>query len=327
VAFNAMVPGAREGDVYVVDADGDNLTHLAHTRVMDPHTGAATQWSTDGRRVYYNDQEGDTRLAAWVDVDSGERGSYPGGVRTICPTGNRQVYHSLWYPDHALVREKEDRGIFIQDLGTGDSERIVSFADCWRIHPRKDETEDWHLYVSQTKFSPDGSRLMWVFSNAFVYSNKYAELPRVHDLFAANTDGTELRYLGAFGHHPTWHPNGRQLLTNSPYEGRPGNSLVLVDVDTGERRLVTEQISGYGHPSLSPDGKRIVMDFSIGGEGYGSIDLVDVDADTAELLVHVPTTNPTHLGTHMHPVWSRDGKQVMYNNDASGVSELCVVTV
>ncbi len=38
-------------------------------------------------------------------------------------------------------------------------------------------------------------------------------------------------------------------------------------------------------------------------------------------------TNHTHTGTHLHPVWSHDGAQVLYASDASGIAQLCVIDV
>ena len=247
----------------------------------------------------------------------------------VCPTGNRQVYHSNCgdYPDHEVVRLREEHGVFVQDLETGESERIVSVADCWRMHPRKDEIADWHLYVKHTKWSPDGARLMFVFTNEIRFSDKYVELPRVKDVYVVNADGSGLKRVGEFGNHPLWHPNGQEILTNSPFEDRPGNSLVLHDVETGELRLASGRMAGSGHPSFSPDGKRIAVDHVLGREGYGSLTLVGVEAGTTTHLVQVGVTDHSHVGTHLHPVWSQDGKQVLYANDASGTAQLCVVDV
>ena len=329
IAFSRLAPGAREGDIYVMDDDGGNLRRLASSRAMSSNDGAMAQWSADGRRIWFKDREGDKLLIAWADPEMGETGSYPGDLRMMCPTDNRQVYHSNCgnYPDHEVVRLREAFGVFVQDLETGGSERIVTVEDCRQIHPRKDEIADWHLYVKHTKWSSDGSRLMFVFTNEIRYSDKYVELPRVKDVYVVNADGTGLKRIGEFGNHPLWHPNGQEILTNSPFEGRPGNSLVLHDAETGEVRLASGRIAGSGHPSFSPDGRTIVVDHVLGREGYGSLNLVDVKADTVEHLVQVGIKDHSHVGTHLHPVWSQDGKQVLYASDASGTAQLCVISV
>jgi Tol biopolymer transport system component len=327
IAFSRMPPGAREGDICAMDADGDNLTRVTRSRAMTANDGAMAQWSADGRRIYFRDREGEARLISWANVETGEKGGYPGDLRMVCPTGNRQAYHTTGGDDHEVVRRREEHGVFVQDLNTGASKRVASVADCWRIHPRREEIADWHLFIKHTKWSPGGELLMFVFSNVIPYSRKYGELPHVHDIYVIHADGTGLRRVGEFSNHPLWHPNGREILTNSPFEGRPGNSLVLIDTETGERRLASGCIAGTGHPSFSPDGRYIAVDCVMSREGYGTVNLVDMETDRVECLVQVRVVDHSHAGTHLHPVWSRDGRQILYASDASDVAQLCVINV
>jgi Tol biopolymer transport system component len=329
IAFSSLGPHSTEGDIYVMERDGSDIARLAHSRAMTSNGGAMAQWSADGRRVYYKDREADRRLIAWVDVRTGDSGSYPGSLRMISPTGNLNAYHTACgdYPDHEIPLRREEHGVYVQDLDSGGSERIASVADCWRLHPRRDEIADWHLFVKHTKWSPDGTRLMFVFTNEIRYASKYAELPRVKDVYVVNADGTGLKRVGEFGNHPLWHPNGHEILTNSPFEDSSWNCLVLTDVETGAQRLATDRIVGSGHPSFAPDGVRIVVDYVLGREGYGSLNLADVEANTVEHLVQARVTNHSHTGTHLHPAWSQDGKQIIYASDASGTAQLCAIDV
>jgi Tol biopolymer transport system component len=329
IVLSSMRPNAGEADIYVMDRDGDNITYLAHSRAVSANDGAMAQWSFDGRRVYFKDRDGDQRLIAWVDIETGEKGALPGDLRMMSPSRNMNAYHTVCrdYPDHEIIRRREEHGLFVQDLDRGETRRLASVADCWRIHPRRDEIDHWHLYIKHSKWSRDGQRIMFVFTNEIRYAPKYAELPRVKDVYVVNAAGTGLKRVGEFGNHPLWHPNGREILTNSPFEGRPGNSLVLTNVDTGEQRLASASIGGSGHPSFSPDETRIAVDHVLNREGYGSINLVHVETDTVEHLVEVNVIDHSHIGTHLHPVWSRDGTQILYASDASGIAQLCVVDV
>jgi Tol biopolymer transport system component len=329
ITFSSMEPGCTEGDIYVMDADGSNLTYMACSRSMSANDGAMAQWSADGKRVYFKDREKGQPLLAWVEVDTGEKGAYPGDLRMLSPVGNRQVYHSNSsnYPDEEVVRGRENFGVFLQDLETGQSQRIVSIAECLDLHPRRQEIAGWHLYIKHTKWSPDGTRLMFVFTNEIRYAAKYAELPHVKDIYVVNADGSGLKRVGQFGNHPIWHPNSQEILTNSPYEGRPNNSLVLNHVDRGEQRLATTRMAGSGHPSFSPNARYICVDHVLAGEGYGSLNLVDVETDQIEHLVQMRVRDHTHVGTHLHPVWARDGSQILYASDATGTAQLCVINI
>ena len=333
IAFTSLQPGEPTGDIYTMGADGADLTYVATTHAVSANDGAMAQWSADGRRVYFKDREeharNSLRLIGWVDVDSGERGFYPGDLRMVCPTGNRQAWHSAVgdIPDHEVVSRREEFGVFVQDLDSGTSQRLASIADCLELHPRRDEIAGWHLFVKHTKWTMDGSRLLFVFTNEIRFADKFAELPRVKDIYVVDADGGRLQRVGEFGNHPLWHPNGREVLSNSPYEDRPGNSFVLTDVDSGQRRLATPALGGFGHPSFSPDGTRLVADHVLAREGYGSLNLVDIATGAVEHLVQTRVIDHSHVGTHLHPVWSRDGRHILYASDASGTAQLCVLDV
>jgi len=294
---------------------------------MSPNGGALAQWSADGKRVYFKDRADGQRLIGWVDPDTGETGSHVGDLRMIRPTGHENAHHTSHsdYAEEDVPRMKDQHGVFAQDLETGQSRQLASLSDCLALHPRRDEIADWHLFVKHTKWSPDGSQMMFVFTNEIHFDKKYGELPRVKDIYVVNADGSGLKRVGQFGNHPLWHPNGREILTNSPFAESRGNRLVLTDVDTGADRLAATCLNGYGHPSFSPDGNHIVADVVDRNTKVARFELVNVAADTSQTLVEMPVTDHTHAGTHLHPVWRHDGSQILYASDASGIAQLCVI--
>lgn len=328
IAFSRMTePGSTSGDICVMDADGSNLHKVAESRAMTPNGGALAQWAADGSRVYFKDRDGDKRLMGWVNPDTGESGSHRGDLRMISPAGHLHAYHTLHsdYAEDDVPKLKDVHGVFAQDLDSGESKQLATLSDCLGIHPRRDEIVDWHMFVKHTKWSPDGSRMMFVFTNEIHFDKKYCELPRVKDVYVVNADGSDLKRVGEFGNHPLWHPNGREILTNSRFEGSESNKLLLTDVETGEERLAVTCVNGYGHPSFSPDGKHIVVDVVNNKTKEAQILLVDVEADTAETILELSVFDHSHGGTHLHPVWRQDGSQILYASDASEICQLCVI--
>jgi Tol biopolymer transport system component len=57
------------------------------------------------------------------------------------------------------------------------------------------------------------------------------------------------------------------------------------------------------------------------------LNLVDVQTDHVQHLIQARVRDHSHVGTHLHPVWSRDGNQILYASDASGIAQLCVINV
>ena len=329
IAYTRLEQGAHEGEIWVMDVDGANPRKLTDTHSVSANDGAHAQWTPDGDRICYQDRDGDQSLIAWLNPDTGESARHEGDLRMVSPTANHNAFHTAVgrMPDHEVIERRAECGIYAQNLDDGSFKMLASVEDCRQIHPRKDEIEHWHLYIKHSKWSPDGSRMMFVFTNEIRFADKYVELPRVKDIYVVNADGSDLKRVGEFGNHPLWHPNGQEILTNSPFKGRPGNSLVLTDVETGEDRLASDGISGSGHPSFSPDGSKIVVDYVLAREGYGSLNLVDVASGHVEHLIQTGVTDHSHVGTHLHPVWRQDGKQIMYASDATGTAQLCVIDV
>lgn len=329
IAYTRMDAGSDTGEVWMMGEDGSAARQVGTSRSLSANDGARAHWMADGSRICYRDMEEGETLIRWVNPDTGEAAAHLGDLRMMSPTGPFNAYHTntSHYADHEVVSSRHEYGVFVQNLDTGESTRLATVEDCRQIHPRKDEIEGWHLYIKHSKWSPNGSRMMFVFTNEIRFADKFVELPRVKDVYVVNVDGSGLKRVGEFGNHPLWHPNGQEILTNSPFEGRPGYSLVLTDVETGAQRLATDKIGGFGHPSFSPDGRQIVVDHVLAKEGYGSLNLVDVGEGTVEHLVQLRVVDHSHVGTHLHPVWRQDGSQILFASDATGTAQLCAIDI
>jgi Tol biopolymer transport system component len=242
--------------------------------------------------------------------------------------------------DEAAIMRREEAGVFVAplpELGEEEGEAprlIASTAAALALNARRREIEGCHIYTKHAKFSPDGERLMFVFTNEIEYDVRYGE-PRVKDIYVVNADGSDLRFVTHFtwGNHPSWHPNGRQILFN----GRLGDGgsteksdpmrFVLADVESGALSAATDLAPGGGHPPFSPDGTKIAAEYVSRESGEAKVVCVYLEERRVAELARFRVTDHSHQGTHIHPTWSRDGREALFNVDESGHSELWVAAV
>ena len=113
---------------------------------------------------------------------------------------------------------------------------------------------------------------------------------------------------------PRLSPDGNKILYIS-YERRIPKVFIL-DLRTGQRRLVGH-FSGISYaPHFSPDGKKAVM--SIAKNGFSNIYEVDMQSFVMKKL-----TNNFAINTS--PCYSPDGSKIVYNSDISGSRHLYVM--
>jgi Tol biopolymer transport system component len=140
-------------------------------------------------------------------------------------------------------------------------------------------------------WSPDGMRVGFLThdGNLAVYDTSAGEVERyparnigVSD-FSWSPDGTRIAYVGT-----------------TRDEGR--SSLYMLELDTRERRQITDGLPGVDVPQWSPDGSQLLFSMS-GGMGR-DVMLADSSGGQPYPL--------TRSGDNIDPVWSVDGTQVMY---------------
>ena len=339
LVFCAVSRERSGSDVYWMESATGTLHFVAHSSRGNPHTGVHQQWIGEGDVIAYEDQDERGPYVQLVDLETGEKGRLPGLARMVSPDGKWVASHTNSRDAEAITR-REEAGVFVAPmpaLGEADGTAprlIASTAAALALNPRRDEIDRCHIYTKHAKFSPDGRRLMFVFTNEILYDVKLGE-PRVKDIYAVNADGSDLRFVSHFtwGNHPSWHPNGRQILFNGRY-GENGSMersdpmrFMLVDVERGELSEATEVVAGGGHPPYSPDGTKIAAEYVERGTGVARVVCVYPAVRHVEELVRFTVSDHSHDGTHIHPTWSRDGSEVLLNVDESGHSELWAVEV
>jgi eukaryotic-like serine/threonine-protein kinase len=163
----------------------------------------------------------------------------------------------------------------------------------------KDSTAD----DTQPVFSPDGERIAF-------HSDRQPS-----GIYVMEATGENLRPVTAGGYHPSWSPDGREIVFSEKGYDAPStrntipSKLWIVHVETGVKRLLTDRDAMQ--PAWSPNGARIAFWFM--PPGVGRSDIAIIPRGGGEPLVITKDAS-----TNWNPVWSPDGKYLYFASDRSG---------
>lgn len=198
-------PEPLRGQVVVAEPDGSTPEKLEMMKVPSPSSGAQAQWCGTTHRIahFWMDDEGHTRWQV-VDLDSSSRWCGTGSMRHVSPDGKRL---SIQSPNPYSEAERlgqqlshEDVAAVFLDYESSQALFRLSVADMVQVHPEGARMDGLHLGIKKPLFSPDGKHLSFVMTNA-PYLKGRSDEPRYKDLFLADADGSNLRYLAPFRTH------------------------------------------------------------------------------------------------------------------------------
>lgn len=306
--FDKGAPG--DGRIVICRPDGSGCINVPFTCRAGSHTAAEQQWMNNDE-VVFQFSEDDKTYCGVYSISEGTLRKVPGGIRMFSDISGLGLFVDKKPGGSAL-----EHAVCSIDLSSNQTRRLFTVKDLAAINPLADKIPNLEdVYLKHTKWSSDGKQFFTVFTNR--------PDNRVKSLFVANADGSNLRYLCEFGHHPMWSSDSSYIYAFRKLPEKGYNDLIAYPVDGSEPYIMLKHARGV-HSSISPDNRYLVTDVhNWGKEGQGAILLYDLSAQDYEVLASFPLPDKSHeTGTHPHPVWSRNGKRVYFNAMHEGQARL-----
>jgi TolB protein len=266
-------------DLYLIDADGENLRRLTNYRdagggtAGTPSITLSPAWSPDGTRVAFTSY----KQSGWPRIY--ELNLASGRERALPAAEGRSYFTPAYTMDGRLAYYVGGGGIYVYDIENGCCPVQLSGAARW---------DD----LSPT-FSPDGR---WMAFN----SNRFGT--RVPQIMVMPADGGEVETISPYevtggGSYsaPAWAPVGDLVAFHGQIQG--GRFQILV-ADMRDRGRRVRQLTSEGNnedPTWAPDGRHLAF---VGERSWGyGLFVVDVATGAIRTLVEsrrvtVPAWSP-----------------------------------
>ncbi len=140
---------------------------------------------------------------------------------------------------------------------------------------------------------------------------------RIKKLTIMDQDGFNKRTLTNGGDlvlTPRFSPTSQEITYMSYSSGRP--RVYLLNIETGQRELVSNDPSMSFSPRFSPDGQRVIMSLQRGGNS--NIFTMDLRTRTTRQLTKTAAIDTA-------PSYSPDGRQVVFESDRAGSQQIYVM--
>jgi Tol biopolymer transport system component len=295
----AFISVARSGEqvVYVMNADGSGKRRVTTHALTWPGVGVSDlTWSPDAREIAFSRGATHTDIYAAKVDGSGERRLTHGPAR-MKHAGGKPIHNGnpVWSPDGKKIAfarigdqgiPTPETGLYVMNAYGSDQRRLAR-----------------HNFGSGL-WSPDGRKLAFLgFS------------PRRLNLYVINADGSGLRRLtrGSWVLF-SWSPDGRRIAfvkrVRCDWKCSRNSELWLMNADgRGQRRVVQgQQISAA--PTWSPDGQTLMYESS--HRPSPSNPRLRYWWLSELFRVNVDGSGKRRLAYGAQPVWSPDGKQILF---------------
>lgn len=353
VDFEGRSPTADDSIAvgYVDTHDDDKWNPIGHSRAWGWQQGCMLQWiGGDGRRVMWNDREGDHFVCRIHDLKTAKTRTIDRPIYTISDDGTfglsadfRRIdnlrpgygYDGLADP-YVDQRAPEESGVWRVDLDTGQSQLILSLADVARIpwHNGDLYQSAWH-YFNHLLINPSGTRFIVLhrFRKAFDPQTLKYQGGFTTRMLTANVDGSDWYELdpSGFTSHFIWKDDETVTMWTRPI-GQPHGFYDFTDQSRQVVRVGEGKMKSNGHNTyLSGDyGDWILNDtYPSKKDRRQTVYLYHTPSKRRFDLGHFPSP-PRYTGEwrcDTHPRCSDDGTQVAIDSPHDGGRQVYLLDI
>ena len=262
----------RDGnpEIYVMDADGGNLTRL--TDNFDQTVDDGPAWSPDGQKIAFSSRRGASGYQIYVmNAD----GNFAAGSGQKPLTGDDRAdtwdLEPAWSPDGGKVA-------FVS-LGARNGEAYYTLNVIDVESGSRTPLTGNEKPLSAPTWSPDGQKI--------AFGSQRADAPGI---YVINSDGSGETLLASskWDLEPAWSPDGKKIVYG-------GTGIYLMDASGGGEKLLSSSAGLDSGPAWSPDGGRIV--FASDRDGNKEIYIMDANGRDQTRLTDDPADD-------WAPAWS-----------------------
>jgi len=327
------------GDVVIVDMQSGKERVVAQSRGWEVQLGANVQWGKSDKELLFNDVDTTTWKAFCVVLNplTGKSRRLDGTIFMVSKDGKKiasynlinsvyaQVGYGVIIPKNLIKRNigpVDSDGIYITDIATGKSKRIVTIKDIYEKTTPSialPNPQDFHYYCFQVKWNSQGTRLLTTVQWAPVGGGA-----RLRSVITMRTDGTDIHTAitpeqwAKGGHHINWMPDGEHLSMNLNIDGKKGLELISVKYNGTDMKTVFTP--GSSHPSFHPKGLPLIITDAYPDEpitkrnGTVPIRLLYTDTNNEEQIAEVFVSKGNgEFRIVPHPAWDKSGRYVIFN--------------